>query len=324
MTDTQQNWAAVPVLVGDLFVKYAASARQCANGEQNYQEGWAINTPEVRPVLIKRAVEQPDVQNIPATPQTGLAGVLPSMSQVSDGWRTAQAYMGGPNPLTSMLLSGALMGTLGYGGGWVLNKLMPGVFDKSTAGKWGAIGGLGGAGAAGLIHAPHAIKNDGIMGLLKTQPFQRKPKEPVPETPKPGMVVASSYLGAVLDNIEECCGLSSDPADYEKHASAGGDLYGMTIETDDWGRAVFRDPFLADAEKALAAGLPAAAGAMRGSKYVSPRDVATVAVNAGLGYGYGYLGSLAAKFLGMSAPMQKGLQNAGLLAGAVRGVTGMR
>ncbi len=367
---SNSNWAAVPVLVRDLYVKYAGDAWQLARGKQNHPLGWVLVTEEIGPVLVKRAVETPlgDTADIDASQLHEIgSNFLPSAGKA---FRGAQSLIGGPNPLTSMLLTGALTGGLGYGAGWLLNKLFPKAFNKRTPRAFGLLGGLGGAGSNFLLHGVPALKHQGIKGLVTQQPLQGgKPYAdtvgipeadyaagsdmarmtvggkwntgsrqwdypdspstgqygPVPDPEyykrynKPG---ASSHLAGVLDRLTAELGVECPAADFEKHALAGAE-YLEAIPTDEWGRVVMRDPFLEHPEKAIVAGLPAAAGAMRGSRWVSPRDVASVAANAGLGYGYGYLGSLAAKFMGLTEPLQKGIQRAGLLAGAIRGIIGM-
>lgn len=300
MTDSTQNWAEVPFLVQDLYVKYANDARILLGGEANKPEGWVLDTEEVGPVLLKRAEGE---------------GILP---KVGDAWRTAQSFMGGPNPTTAMLLGGALAGGLGYGGGYLLHKLFPQWFNKRFAATAGIAGGIGGAGANFLLQGVPALQYYGPKGMFIQQPLQGG------SYPKPG---ASSRFTGVLDRLTEKLGVSVDDEEFEKHAQrmytsgAGGQL--PQIPTDGWGRVVMRDPFLLDSEKAVAAGLVAGAGAMRGSRMVSPRDVATLAINAGLGAGYGYIGAIAARFMGLTNPVQKGIQRAGLLAGAIRGITGM-
>jgi len=354
MPDSTHNWAAVPVLVQDLYIKYAGDARKLTEGEPNHLAGWVLDTEEVGPVLVKRSAEG----SVMSKDFFPTAGKL---------FRGAQSYMGGPNPLTSMLLTGALGGGLGYGTGWLLNKLFPQAFSKRTPWAFGAMGGLGGAGGNFLLQGLPAIKHQGVKGMFTRQPLQGgKPyadtagipeanynassaiarmaaggqydrknaqwdySDGTPSTgqygPVPHQVFdksgASSYLAGVLDRLADEVGVTCADADFEKHALAGAEFL-ERIPTDEWGRVVMQDPFLDNPEKAIAAGLPAAAGAMRGSRFVSPRDVASVAMNAGLGYGYGYLGSVAAKFLGLTPPIQKGIQRAGLLAGAIRGIIGM-
>jgi hypothetical protein len=366
--------------VQDLYVKYANAARELTQGEQNHEAGWVLNTDEVGPVMVKWAAA-PD-----PTWAEKLRRMVPDFKTMTDAHGKVQEFIGGPNPLTSMLLTGALTGGLGYGSGWILNKLFPQWFNKRTPAAFGTIGALGGAAVPGFIHGVPALRNQGLSGLWTQQPLQggpaykNAPNVPAADMapganvarrtaggtwdaktkqwayphgtenlPKPGTAGyefgakdvrtgqygpipdpqhyervkgASSALADVLDRLTDQLGVTVDKDAFTKCA----DLSGGTLpqfSTNEWGEVVMRDPFLDNPEKAIAAGVPAAAGAMRGSNLVSPRDVASVAVNAGLGYGYGYLGSLAGKFLGLTPPVQKGIQRAGLLAGAIRGITGM-
>jgi len=352
----KQDWARVPVLVQDLYIKYAAAARELVEGAQNHPGGWVLETPEIGPVLVKRA----------DTAEAAKSGLFPTLGRAST---SIQSVLGGPNPLTSMLLGGALGGGLGYGGGWLLHKLFPKAFNRRTSRAFGLLGGLGGAALPFMLHGVPALKHQGIKGLFTQQPLQGgEPYEDIGDQPladvDPGADLAriaaggtwdsganqwaypngqrteklgpvpdpeyyenwnkgaSSRFSDVVDKLTQQLGMKCASDDLEKHALAGAEFL-PSIPTDEWGQVVMRDPFLDNPEKALAIGLPAAAGAMRGSRWVSPRDVAHVAANAGLGFGYGYLGSLAAKFLGLTEPVQKGIQRAGLLAGAIRGITGM-
>lgn len=312
MTASIQEWATVPNRVQDLYVKYAHDALNILKEDANYPGGWVLETEEVGPVLLKRA----ESGISPSDLDTGggwkhwLQHGDPLFPQVGKAWRGAQSYMGGPNPMTAMLLGGALAGGLGYGGGWLLHKMFPQWFTKQAPRGFGAAGLAAGVGVPAALHLPHALKQKGWRGLFEATPFQKEN--------------ADSRFNDVLEQTQETLGLRAEGVEFEKMAlmaGAGGML--PDVPTDEWGRVVMRDPYLEAQEKALAAGVPAAASAMKGSRMVSPRDVAEVAVNAGLGYGYGYLGSVAASFLGLSEPVQKGIQNAGLLAGAIRGVTGM-
>jgi len=366
MTDSTQAWQAVPARVRELFIKYAYDAGQLIRGPSNHKYGWVLETGEVGPVMVKYAeIESPVA--LPAAinasgAQQASAGIGPALG---NAWRSAQGAVGGPNPLTAMLLGGALAGGLGGGAGWLLHKLFPGSFSDRAPLAMGILGGLGGVGANALVHGYPAIKHQGIKGLWTQQPLQGgAPYEdtagidpelysgaadfrrtaagykwdgktqrwnrpdgtstgkygPLPAPiPKMG---SDSRFDDVLEKTAAEVGVQCPQEDYEKHADAGG--YLPSIPTNAWGQVVFHDPYLDNTEKALVAGLPAAAGAMRGSDIVSPRDVAKVAVNAGLGYGYGSIGGLAAKFMGLTPRIQKGLQRAGLLAGAIRGITGMR
>lgn len=378
MSDSNQNWLAVPVRVPDMYIKYAAAARSVIEGEQNHPHGWVLETEELGPVMLKQASTLDTAQGVVGDVAKSVHGAGSEFfPMVGNASRKAQTWMGGPNTLTSMLLHGALAGGLGYGGGWLLNKLFPKAFGKQAPVGMGILGGLAGLGGPLLYHGGPQMKRHGLAGLLQTAPLQGGTTPPpgmegvsipdrsthadvarramggnlqdqtwtypnkLPPTGRYGKVPdpdfykrwaqrwgkqgRSSRFADILDDLTAQLSVEVDTEEFEKRAlleGAGGELFD-SINTNAWGQVVMRDPFLDNPEKAIAAALPAAAGAMRGSPWVSPRDVANVALNAGLGYGYGYLGSLAAKFLGLQPPIQKGIQRAGLLAGAIRGITGM-
>ena len=319
MTDSTQNWAAVPVRVRELYVKHAHDACLLVRGAANHPDGWVLDT-EVGPVFVKRAAVADTGAALGASALSAGKGGL---EHIGPAWRGAQKFMGGPNPLTAMLLTGALTGGLGYGAGYLMHKLFPNAVSRNAKNRWGIGAGLVGAAGSGALNVPYALEHDGIMGMFKAQPLQGNPgplESWLTSKPEP----PASRFDAELDKAAADFGVAVDNDTFLKHAQpsmAGGFL--PSVPTDEWGRVVFRDPYLSDREKAISAGLPAAAGAMRGSDMVSPRDIAKVAVNAGLGYGYGSLGGLAARFLGFAEPVQVGLQRAGLLAGAIRGITGM-
>jgi len=330
MTDTDQKWLEVPDIVRKLYIKYADDAARLSRGFPNHPAGWVLNTKEIGPVLVKRADE--DVNPLPSKVEWGWNA--PLFPQLGEGYRNIQKYVGGPNPLTSMLLTGALMGGLGYGGGFLLNKLFPGAFSKQSPVGFGLTGALAGAAAPFFTHGIPNLQEYGAKGMLipaelQGGPLYRESKKRLAEqaaAKRSEMTKTNSdFLGYVQNKLRDE-GAKPNTEFLQKYAlddSAGSYLAEGWMDTDEWGRAIYRDPFLDIKEKALAAGVPAAAGAMRGSSLVTPRDVAGVAINAGLGYGYGYLGSLGAKFLGLTEPVQKGIQRAGLLAGAIRGITGM-
>lgn len=290
--DTKLAWEDVPVTVGRLVRKYAGPVGHIMAGEPNCSEGWYLKIPECGPVLVKKAE----------------TGFFPAVGNISRGIQTA---MLGPNPLTAMLLGGALAAPVGYGAGWLLHKLLPQYFRKSTATRGALLSGLAGTVPGALLEAYPAVVNQGIKGLITRQPFQG------------GEMYKGSRFEGMVDDLEEMTHLTVDDPNLEKAALAGAD-YLPRVPTDEWGRVIMRDPFLDGPEKAIAAGLPAAAGAARGSHWVSPLDVAKVAAGAGLGAAFGRgLGAIAAPFLGLTPAAQEGIQRAGLLAGAIKMLGGV-
>lgn len=315
MAYTTQNWLAVPQMVADLFVKYSADACKVVGDNPDTPDRWVIQTEELGPVRISANSASPGWKQ-------AAEGVLPA---VGTAGTVAQTAMGGPNPLTSMLLGSALGAGLGYGGGWLMHKMMPEYVDERAARNWAILGGLGGAVPGAVLHGRPNVKELGWGGLLMPSRTQgRKPlmvKENYARNDELNTMLfkLAAYTGVMpADNLYTKEGLAM-PETYNPYND-----YVPAVNTDDWGRAVNRDPYLQAHEKALAAGLPIAATAYRGSTWVSPMDVAQVAGGTMLGAFYGKaLGSIAAPFLGLTPKAQEGLQQAGMLAGAVRSLGSM-
>jgi len=135
--------------------------------------------------------------------------------------------------------------------------------------------------------------------------------------------VPDTRFGGILDKILGSIKSSCDDPYLEKCAYPSGG-YGISIAVDDWRNAIMQDRYLEPRDKAILAGLPVAAGASRGSRWVSPVDVAKVAASAGLGAFFGKaIGMVAGPFLALTPKAKQGIQNAGLLAGALKMITGL-
>lgn len=329
MNKIDENWLEVPYRVQDLYVKYASDAAELVSGPQTFQGGWVLVTNEVGPVLItKRAFElMPFINQLPKA--------------LGAGMDTVQKAVGGPNPLTATLLGGALGAGLGYGGGWLANKLAPTYIGEDAARKWAIMGGLGMGAIPAFIHGYPNVKELGAKGWITPSRYQGRQGGAdtaetlvAPENRTPAMEQelqdARDYDRAhppIKETLAAACDLfgiiPEDDLFVEKAADYAGAALGA-IPTDMWGRVIMYDPYLDDGSKAVASGLPYSASAASGSKWVSPMDVARVAGNTALGTGIGWgIGQVAKTFLGFTPEAQTQLQRAGMLAGAVRGVLGM-
>jgi len=202
---------------------------------------------------------------------------------------------------------------------------------------------LGLGAGAGYIHGYPNVKELGWRGLFEPSRFQGRQggADTIHNLELPGQPL-SAEENAEEQRAGDPTKQSSDVIGYalklacaeyelvpsedlfvEKAANIAGAGLGP-IPTDRWGRVIMDDPFLDDQSKAVAAGLPFAATASTGSRWVSPMDVARVAANSALGRATGWgIGQLARTFLGCTPQLQEGLQQAGTLAGAVRGVLSM-
>lgn len=332
-----ENWLAVPYRVRDLYIKYAGAAYDLMQQPPD-EQGWLLHTDELGPVYIKNAKD----------------GLLP---MIGSGYNDAQRLIGGPNPLTSMLLSGALGAGIGYGGGWLANKLLPEYVSPSAKKRLAIAGGLGMAAIPALFEAYPTMAELGPIGLVTQSRFQGRKAPPLesaltdpvlddkgnpvidPATGKPEVTPIAPLmpldrktprtepddpLYATLAKYSALAGVSfADDPIMQKAAEAGGDFL-PNVPTDEWGRVIMRDPFLDDQSKAVAAGLPFAATASTGSNWVSPYDIARVAAGTALGGFMGKaIGAVAGPFMALTPKARTGLQQAGMLAGAVKSIMGI-
>lgn len=330
-----QDWLEVPERVQSLYAKHAADAVALVRGPKTIPAGWILDT-EVGPVFISKYAF--DVMPILEKGRQALSAVPGVLSAGATG---IQKALGGPNPLTASLLGGALGAGLGYGGGWLANKIAPNYIGPDAAWKWSLLGGVGGAGVPAFVHGYPNTKELGWRGIFAPSRYQGRqggadtimnlfPKDrPLTAAEQQEVDDAAKYDqdNLVEDTLKKACAaFGLEPvidAFVEKAADVAGATLGE-IPTDEWGRVVMYDPYLDHNTKAVAAGLPYAASSATGSNWVTPMDVARVAANTVLGKGIGYgMGVVAKTFLGFTPQAQQGLQQAGMLAGAVRGVMRM-
>lgn len=248
----------------------------------------------------------------------------------------AQAFMlkpsrfsdaiGGATPLASMLAGGLLSAGIGYGAGTLAESLAPGIFEKNTARKrFAALGGILGAlpgaglGLYGMANWGSQLNPDRNKSSFRafTSPniLMGSPKSVTP--PISPIKQAAYYLAAIQPEINE---------EMQKVALDFGGGYGdislEPIPVDAFNRLVLNDPFTTMPMQAATLGIVNAASNIGGpSRFVSPMDIARVGMGMGAGYvqatiGGKVLGALA----GLTPGAQKTLQNAGIVAGAVKSV----
>jgi hypothetical protein len=111
---------------------------------------------------------------------------------------------------------------------------------------------------------------------------------------------------------------------FDQMASVTGATFVPDIRIDEWRKTVERDMYLEPQEKAVAVGLPTGASMVNRSPWVSPYDVARVAAGAGWGGMLGYgIGRVAQLVTGMTPKGVQAVQQAGILAGALKSVMPM-
>lgn len=225
---------------------------------------------------------------------------LPVISQLADvlGWRDGElnAHWGGPRPLTNLLVGSALGSLGGYGVGKAVDAVLPDrFFAPGAASRRGAVLGAVLGGLPGAYQAHSNLRDGG--GLLDRWPYMTA-------TPQDAQAAAAGPA-AVFGGLAK--------------QSAG--LFDPVIERDEFARMVMNDPFAPPQLRAATAGLVEAAGAVRGGDWVSPWDVAKIAVGAGGGLVSGVIaGKALGALAGLTPEGMQGVQRIGLAAGILNAV----
>jgi len=357
-----KNWLEVPYRVQELFTKYSAAAAEAVQHPPDIDGGWIIDTSEVGPVFIsKYALDLGGVFGaIPKALGSGIDGAqklmggpTPLTAGLVGGAMGAGLGYGGGWLAHKMMpkyfdedaaRKWSMLGGVAGAAGPAIVHGYPNVKELGWRGmlepsRWQGREGN----EEGIRQNLLPEKQDWTKEERKAFPsmapeaarrLQEKRWLPEEEAelqrahvydathPKE---VTSSYIGDTLKAACELFGIEpvEDPF-LEKAAEALAGAWLGEIPVDQWGRTIMYDPYLDDHSKAIASGLISAAGAAQGSRWVSPVDVARVAANTALGRGTGWgIGQIARTFLGVTPHAQQQLQQAGTLAGAVRGVLSM-
>ena len=256
------------------------------------------------------------------------------------------APIGGPSPLAATLAGGILGAGTGYGAGFLGEQALPdeqfrpGRLRKTMA----LLGGLAGA-APGALWAlesmQHHPSGGGLKSLLSGWPFRRSDLKgpaasndvsPAPVPPEmafqPGIDVVPpgphTGLKLACAAAQELLG---EPAEFFK--TALDNEYGALnvdqvplIDADRFNSAVWQDQRTPVAMRTATSGLVGGAQALRGGvNWVSPADVARIAVGMGSGYASGMLvGKALGALAGLRPEAQQSLQSAGTWAGFISNV----
>jgi len=235
-------------------------------------------------------------------------------------WKATGAPMGGHNPVTGAIAGGALGGLGGYalgkGLGWLIKKplhwLMPDYFDDEKETAWGPMMGILGAGVgAGL-----PLWAGSARGRAHGTPFLNR----FASTPEyPGVPKFKETTASVLDKFSHV-----RLGHMEKNAINGyGPMFRPTIDTsrfvDDLNNsmtAINGNSYSPAAAAGTMAGLVSGASAARGVNWVSPMDIARMAMGAGSGLVSGIIvGKIAGGLAGLRPSAQKKLRRVGLWSG---------
>lgn len=214
---------------------------------------------------------------------------LPVFKQLADimGWSAGpiNAHWGGPRPVANALVGAALVGAGGYGLGRLAERLFPEYLEPEKS-RWrlAAIGSVLGS----------------VPGILQGIDNVR-------------------HGGAVWDTWPVSATSDSEPTPTK--ASSADNLFDPFIPRDPLVLALMADRMTPGPIRAAAAGAVEAASVMRGSPWVSPWDIARVAIGTGSGAVNGViLGRLLGAFVGLTPQQQKNLQDSGWWAGLLKAV----
>jgi hypothetical protein len=262
------EWSDVPTTIKQMYPAYLPQA------EYALAHDWSgIFTDELGYVPLKQAS---------------------ALQPVADALDWPQKFLGGPTPLTSMLLGGALGAGLGYAGGLAGEKLLPGYLEPGKARKRLAmLGGAVGAGLPAYFLGRPALQLDGWKGLLMPH-AQGKPNR----------------FPAELDTQVDV----NDPV-FKIAADAGG-AFAPQINVDAFNQVVLGDPHTPWPIRAATTGLLESTALTERSESVSPMAIARTAIGLGASVGTGLLiGRTIGMLAGANPGTQKTLQRTGMLAG---------
>ena len=241
---------------------------------------------------------------------------------------TKGEYPGGipnaPSPLASMLVSGLAGAGIGYGLGWLGEKVLPRKWNRGNLRTTGALGGAAlGASPGALWGLANALEgrqfNDNT--LWQSPPVKRKPRihhelaDFLHFENNPYEVGGSKLASDVKDEIR---------TSFDKVAAITG-LGFDPIPVDEFNRVIWNDPRVANpltpATRAAATGLVTGAANLPGkrdARFVTPLDVGRMAAGMGSGYVSGALvGKALGVMMGMPDSTQEHLKNTGMWAGLV-------
>lgn len=240
---------------------------------------------------------------------------IPVLSHLADiqGWGgdAINRYWGGSRPLSNMLAGGLSGAGLGYGLGWLGEKLLPEeYFEKGKLRR--TLGLLGGAlgGLPGAYHAYDALSQGrGLKGLIERWP------QPAPDAQR-----------EAIDNLMQQTDFDSPAVQKSAEWSLAG-LAGFepTIAKDEFNRVVWSDTLTPRYVQSATSGLLEAASQSRGDMpFISPVDIARIGVGMGSGVASGLIvGKTLGALAGLRPEAQKSLQRVGAWAGILTSVVPM-
>jgi hypothetical protein len=266
-----------------------------------------VCTPEKLPAALKQAYANslgadcgvafatalPDIYSAVVVKEASFTGM------VNSGWNTANRALGGPTPLSNAIVSGLVLGGLGYGAGTLAENIIPEQYLergrlRKPLGITGLLAGLG-VGHLGATGTSKALN----QGYLRSWVTNNKTPTPAEKTAAP------SNTG----------------------------LFAPTIPVDAFNRAVWSDAATGYSQAGIVGGhtapqiAAATTGIMRGvaaqtrSPIVSPANVINTLASAGVGLATANVaGRTIGALAGMTPAAQEKIQDIGLWAGALHAV----
>lgn len=258
--------------------------------------------------------------------------------------RMAQTAMGGPNPLSSMIVSGLLGGGLGYGTGWLLERLFPERYVRRgrTPKTLAALGALGAA-ALPAWRASAAVRNEGPSGLIRRDAPIELPGLPWSKSSADfsRFDAEAEELYELIGPLDEKFATSAIKWAQDVHGGRAGsflvesvpvDAFNNTVWNDTRPTAASRNPYgtknpfgtneqpllpgPTPTEAALVTGAVEGARAQTGKSLLSPLDIAKGVAGAGIGLASAKaVGGLAGAFFGVQPKARKRLEDIGALGG---------
>lgn len=224
---------------------------------------------------------------------------------IGSGWRGANKALGGPTPLSNAIVSGLLLGGLGYGVGTLAEQLLPERFlsPGQIRKPLGILGALAGAGY-GAINAGTISHHRPDIGYLKSW-ISSNDTPITPPTEKTSV--------------------------FDRPSSANG-LYAPQIPVDAFNRAVWADAskgynqygIVQHTNPAVAAattGIISGAASQARSPIISPANVINTIASAGVGLATANIAGRALGALaGLTPAAQEKIQDTGLWAGMLHAV----
>jgi hypothetical protein len=331
---TYQQWQQVPERVRTLFP--AAKALQILHNKTASETGilaiasasWhpearviTIHTPAPLSARVKLAYvntlnpgcsvvfaqTQPDIHAAIIVKEAAWA---PGVGQA---WTAANKALMGPTPLSNAVVSGLLLGGLGYGAGTLAENIFPERFvERGSLRKPLGIAGLLAGAGVGAMNAGETYRQ-----LSKFDPEQTYLKSwvtsnntPIPPTPQPPSVKASMFGGESNTNLRA-----------------------PVIKVDAFNRAIWADASTGYNQTGIIAGhtSPPIAAATTGiingiaaqsrSSIISPATVIHGLASAGVGLATANLaGRTLGALAGLTPGAQEKIQDAGLWAGMLHAV----